>query len=338
MEISARSLLSNFLERRAEFFVFSVFFAVISSFLSLTFDPRFEAAGISRRLARYRTAYGMEAPDSPSPSKRVIPARRYRRKRDALPKGVSGAPNERKLVELMEKTGCMISQTNGQRRFGPPPDWPPDEPPPPRGCEVFIGKIPRDLYEDELVPVLQMIGRLYELRLMMEFSGNNRGYAFAVFASRDEAKQCVRALDNYEIRRGRSLGASLSVDNCRLFIGGIPKKSVAKADILDEMRRLTDGVVDAIVYASVDDKTKNRGFAFVEYENHRAAAIARRKLMRQRLVVWGTKITVNWADPEHVIDDDVMATVKRKKFVALFRVSILLFFVFRSKCSTFGIS
>ena len=280
----------------------------------------------------------MEAPDSPSPSKRVIPARRYRRKRDALPKGVSGAPNERELVELMEKTGCMISQTNGQRRFGPPPDWPPDEPPPPRGCEVFIGKIPRDLYEDELVPVLQMIGRLYELRLMMEFSGSNRGYAFAVFASRDEAKQCVRALDNYEIRRGRSLGASLSVDNCRLFIGGIPKKSVAKADILDEMRRLTDGVVDAIVYASVDDKTKNRGFAFVEYENHRAAAIARRKLMRQRLVVWETKITVNWADPEHVIDDDVMATVKRKKFVALFRVSILLFFVFRSKCSTFGIS
>ena len=256
-------------------------------------------------------------PDSPSPpSKRVIPAQRYR-KGDPLPEGVSGAPNERKLVELMEKTGCMISQTNGQRRFGPPPDWPPEEPPPPRGCEVFIGKIPRDLYEDELVPVLQMIGRLYELRLMMDFSGNNRGYAFAVFASRDEAKQCVRALDNYEIRRGRSLGVCISVDNCRLFIGGIPKK-VTKADILDEMRRLTDGVVDAIVYASVADKTKNRGFAFVEYENHRAAAMARRKLMRQRLVVWGTEIAVDWAEPEQVIDEDVMAKVKRENSLRFF--------------------
>ena len=251
-------------------------------------------------------------PDSPSssspPSKRVIPAQRYR-KGDPLPESVSGAPNERKLVELMEKTGCMITQTNGQRRFGPPPDWPPDEPPP-RGCEVFIGKIPRDLYEDELVPVLQMMGRLYELRLMMDFYGNNRGYAFAVFASREEAKQCVRALDNYDIRRGRSLGVCISVDNRRLFIGGIPKK-VTKADILDEMRRLTDGVVDTIVYASVADKTKNRGFAFVEYENHRAAAMARRKLMRQRLVVWGIEITVNWAEPESpMIDEDVMEKVK----------------------------
>ena len=93
-------------------------------------------------------------------------------------------------------------------------------------------------------------------------------------------------------------------------MGGIPKK-VTRADILDKMRRLTDGVVDAIVYASVADKTKNRGFAFVEYENHRAATMARRKLMRQRLVVWGTEITVDWAKPESpVIDEDVMAKVK----------------------------
>ena len=93
-------------------------------------------------------------------------------------------------------------------------------------------------------------------------------------------------------------------------MGGIPKK-VTRADILDKMRRLMDGVVDAIVYASVADKTKNRGFAFVEYENHRAATMARRKLMRQRLVVWGTEITVDWAKPESpVIDEDVMAKVK----------------------------
>ena len=152
----------------------------------------------------------MEAPDSPPPppSKRVIPAQRYR-KGDPLPKGVSGAPNERKLVELMEKTGCMISQTNGQRRFGPPPDWPPDEPRPPYGCEVFIGKIPRDFYEDELVPVLQTIGRLYELRLMMDFSAATPSPS----SRRATRRSNARALDNYEIRRGRSLSVCMSVDN-----------------------------------------------------------------------------------------------------------------------------
>lgn len=69
-----------------------------------------------------------------------------------------------------------------------------------------------------------------------------------------------------------------SVDNCRLFVGGIPKTK-KREEILAEMKKVTDGVVDVIVYPSAADKTKNRGFAFVEYESHRAAAMARRKLL-----------------------------------------------------------
>lgn len=61
-------------------------------------------------------------------------------------------------------------------------DW--EGPPPPRGCEVFVGKIPRDMYEDELVPLFDRAGKIYELRLMMEFSGANRGYAFVTYTNR----------------------------------------------------------------------------------------------------------------------------------------------------------
>lgn len=43
--------------------------------------------------------------------------------------------------------------------------------------------------------------------------------------------------------------------------------------------QVTDGVVDVIMYPDAMDKTKNRGFAFVEYESHKAAALARRKLI-----------------------------------------------------------
>lgn len=49
-----------------------------------------------------------------------------------------------------------------------------------------------------------------------------------------------------------------SVDNCRLFVGGIPKR-VTKEDIREEMEKVTEGVVDVIVYPSASDKTKNRG-------------------------------------------------------------------------------
>lgn len=151
-------------------------------------------------------------------------------------------------------------------------------PPPPRGCEVFVGKIPRDMYEDELVPVFERAGKIYEFRLMMEFSGENRGYAFVMYTTKEEAQLAIRILNNYEIRPGKFIGVCVSLDNCRLFIGAIPKEK-KKEEILDEMKKVTEGVVDVIVYPSATDKTKNRGFAFVEYESHRAAAMARRKLI-----------------------------------------------------------
>jgi len=221
--------------------------------------------------------------------------------------GVAGAPNESRLLELMERTGYPMIQENGQRKFGPPPGW--QGPPPCKGCEVFVGKIPRDLYEDELVPVFEKIGKIYELRLMMDFSGSNRGYAFVMYTSTSDARRAVKELNNFEIRKGRLIGVCHSVDNCRLFVGGIPKTKY-KAEIIEEMRKVTDGVVDVIVYPSATDKTKNRGFAFVEYENHRAAAMARRKLNLGRIQLWGHQIAVDWAEPEQDVDEEIMVTVK----------------------------
>lgn len=227
--------------------------------------------------------------------------------RISVPEGVAGAPNEAALVALMERTGYNMVQENGQRKYGPPPGW--NGPSPPRGCEIFVGKIPRDVYEDELVPVFESVGRIYEMRLMMDFDGKNRGYAFVMYTEKHEAKRAVRELNNYEVRPGRLLGVCSSVDNCRLFIGGIPKTK-KREEILEEVSKVTEGVLDVIVYASAADKMKNRGFAFVEYESHRAAAMARRKLMPGRIQLWGHQIAVDWAEPEIDVDEDVMETVK----------------------------
>jgi len=220
---------------------------------------------------------------------------------------VAGLPNENALLELMDKSGYQLTHHNGQRKFGPPPNW--TGPIPLRGCEVFVGKLPRDCYEDELVPVFEKVGKIYELRLMMDYNGQNRGYAFVVYCSKRDAQKCVRTLNNYEIRKGRLLGVCQSVDNCRLFIGGIPKK-VKKEDILEEISKVTDCVVDVIVYPSATDKSKNRGFAFVEYESHRSAAMARRKLMNGKIQLWGHPIAVDWAEPEQEVDEEIMDQVK----------------------------
>ncbi|KAM4775105.1 APOBEC1 complementation factor isoform 2-T2 [Cyanocitta cristata] len=222
--------------------------------------------------------------------------------------GLTGTQKEAALRALIQRTGYNLIQENGQRKYGgPPPGW--DGPPPERGCEIFIGKLPRDLFEDELIPLCEKIGKIYEMRMMMDFNGNNRGYAFVTFSNKQEAKNAIKTLNNYEIRNGRLLGVCASVDNCRLFVGGIPKTK-KREEILAEMKKVTEGVVDVIVYPSAADKTKNRGFAFVEYESHRAAAMARRKLLPGRIQLWGHPIAVDWAEPEVEVDEDTMSSVK----------------------------
>lgn len=72
---------------------------------------------------------------------------------------------------------------------------------------------------------------------------------------------------------------------------------------------LTEGLNDVILYHQPDDKKKNRGFCFLEYEDHKTAAQARRRLMSGKVKVWGNVVTVEWADPIEDPDPEVMAKV-----------------------------
>ena len=56
--------------------------------------------------------------------------------------------------------GYNVTQRNGQRIFGgPPPNW--KGPAPDKGSEVFVGKVPRDMYEWELVPLFEKVHDTY---------------------------------------------------------------------------------------------------------------------------------------------------------------------------------
>ena len=45
------------------------------------------------------------------------------------------------------------------------------------------------------------------------------------------------------------------------------------------------GLVEVIIYSSPDDNKKNRGFCFLEYESHKAASLAKRRLGTGRIKV-----------------------------------------------------
>ena len=52
--------------------------------------------------------------------------------------------------------------TTGQRKYGAPPGC--EGPAPGRGCEVYCGNIPNNLYEDELIPLFEKCGKIWDLR------------------------------------------------------------------------------------------------------------------------------------------------------------------------------
>lgn len=73
-------------------------------------------------------------------------------------------------------------------------------PPPPKSCEVYVGRIPRDVSELELWLLFSTIGDIYLQRFKVDFRGANRGFAFVRFIELQDADRAVAELNNFEMR------------------------------------------------------------------------------------------------------------------------------------------
>ena len=87
-----------------------------------------------------------------------------------------------KFNQFENNNGVSFLQRNGQRIYGGPPEgWQGSAPS--QECEVNVTRIPRDCFEDELVPIFSKVGPVYEHRLMMEHTGVNRGYGYVSYTN-----------------------------------------------------------------------------------------------------------------------------------------------------------
>ncbi|OTF81876.1 heterogeneous nuclear ribonucleoprotein Q-like protein, partial [Euroglyphus maynei] len=59
-----------------------------------------------------------------------------------------------------------------------------------------------------------------------------------------------------------------------------------------------------------DDRKKNRGFCFLEFDSHKNASAAKRKLTTTGMKIFKSDILVDWADPQEEPDEETMSKVK----------------------------
>ncbi|XP_066833209.1 dead end protein homolog 1 isoform X1 [Anser cygnoides] len=202
--------------------------------------------------------------------------------------------NKMALLNWVRETGIDLVQINGQRRYGgPPPGWVGS--PPPAGSEVFIGKLPQEMYENTLIPLFQSVGKLYEFRLMMTFSGLNRGFAYAKYSSWQGAKEAIATLNNLEVQEGCTIVVCKSLEKCELSVDGLPT-SVNQKGLEAVVLGATEGVLSITLHASPYQKKAK--FAVLKYSSHQAAAMAKKTLMEGNVRLCGENVKVGWLKPE----------------------------------------
>ncbi|XP_071402823.1 dead end protein 1, partial [Centroberyx affinis] len=170
----------------------------------------------------------------------------------------------------------------------PPAVW--EGPAPGARCEVFISHIPRDAYEDLLLPLFGSIGPLWEFRLMMNFSGQNRGFAYAKYGSPALAADAVRLLHGHALEPDARLSVRRSTEKRHLCLGELPP-STRREELIQVLRGLTEGVEGVSLKAGPGIEGMS---AVVVFSSHHAASMAKKMLVEAFRKRFALTVSIKW--------------------------------------------
>lgn len=220
-----------------------------------------------------------------------------------------GNARQQRMKQICDRSGYEYTECPAYRRYGPPPG---EEGNVPQGGEVYVGRIPSGIDESTLIPFFSAVGKIWDLRFMLNpMDGSSRGYCFVQYYNKEDAIKAVDKLSGREIVRGFTLSISLSRAYTKLFVGNVPRSRDAD-ELKERLAQLTDGIRKVTVYApsSPRDENKNRGYCFVYFDSQRAASVGKKKLGSASVRMYGRVITVEWAEDRADEDESAMERVK----------------------------
>ncbi|KAK9156765.1 hypothetical protein Scep_003339 [Stephania cephalantha] len=122
---------------------------------------------------------------------------------------------------------------------------------PPHGSEVYIGSIPQDTSEEDLKSFCQSVGEVTQVRIMKgKDSGENKGYAFVTFRTKELAAQAIEELNNKEFKVKA------------LYVKNLPKDITQ-----DKLRNLFEhhGEITKVVLPPAKSGQEKSRFGFVHF-------------------------------------------------------------------------
>ncbi|KAM6949017.1 dead end protein 1-like [Aplochiton taeniatus] len=161
--------------------------------------------------------------------------------------------------------------------------------------------IPGDIFEDTLIPLFSEVGPLWEFRLMMNYNGHNRGFAFAKYDSPKTVEAAIRQLHGHQLRWGWCLCVQRSIEKRQLCLQALPP-NIEQEELQKTLEEVSEGLEE--VYLEEVSRKKHVS-AMAVYSNHHTATIAVKLISKALRERYSTCVTVKWYHSTNPSSDDV---------------------------------
>ncbi|KAF7278028.1 hypothetical protein GWI33_008948 [Rhynchophorus ferrugineus] len=182
---------------------------------------------------------------------------------------------------------------------------------PEKGSEIYVSKIPTTANIESLVNYFDAVGPFFQIRLMVKDNGAlNRGFAYVSYMNKCQTERALVQLEKQLFQGVVGLQMEISLDNCRIFLGGLPITK-SREEIWMHLKHTynVSNIIDIITYKNYVYPGCTRGFVFVVFRTHEEASHFRAKFCG-KLILFGKDIVVDWSIPVMDIPNNILEKVK----------------------------
>lgn len=165
--------------------------------------------------------------------------------------------------------------------------------------EVYIRNLPPEVLFPELLAFLKHVGRIYQIRLMLTFSGQTNGTAYVIFGKVSDSFDCINYLHGKHLTPTQlePLEVELSANNNRLLLTNLPVGLTVDQVMSQFAQHNIEGVKEVKLRTLEGSNTAN---AIVVFYSHRYASLARRSLVPGLVKFDGRAVECDWYKPKDV--------------------------------------